>query len=49
MKYKIDKHTHPIYLQIYNQLKDDIVKGNYPYNAKLPSKRCLLKKQKQAL
>ena len=41
MKYKIDKHTHPIYLQIYNQLKDDIVKGNYPYNTKLPSKRLL--------
>lgn len=41
MKYKIDKHTHPIYLQIYNQLKDDIVNGHYPYNAKLPSKRLL--------
>ena len=41
MKYKIDKHTHPIYLQIYNQLKADIVSGNYPYNTKLPSKRLL--------
>lgn len=41
MKYKIDKSTHPIYLQIYKQIKDDIIIGNYPYNSKLPSKRLL--------
>ena len=41
MKYKIDKSKHPVYLQIYKQLKDDIINGNYPYNAKLPSKRLL--------
>ncbi|MBR5537738.1 MAG: PLP-dependent aminotransferase family protein [Clostridia bacterium] len=41
MKYKIDKQSHPIYLQIYQQLKTDIVNGNYPYNTKLPSKRLL--------
>ena len=41
MKYKIDKSTHPIYLQIYKQIKDDIIIGNYPYNSKLHSKRLL--------
>lgn len=41
MKYKIDKSNHPIYLQIYKQIKDDIINGNYPYNTKLPSKRLL--------
>ena len=41
MKYKIDKNIRPIYLQIYNQIKNDIINGNYPYNAKLPSKRLL--------
>ena len=41
MKYKIDKRSHPIYLQIYKQIKNDIIVGNYPYNTKLPSKRLL--------
>ena len=41
MKYKIDKNNHPIYLQIYKQIKDDIISGNYSYNTKLPSKRLL--------
>lgn len=41
MKYKVDKAVHPVYLQIYNQIKDDIINGNYSYNAKLPSKRLL--------
>ena len=41
MKYKIDKNHHPVYIQIYKQIKDDIVNGNYPYNTKLPSKRLL--------
>lgn len=41
MKYKIDKGPHPAYLQIYAQIKDDIIKGNYPYGSKLPSKRLL--------
>jgi GntR family transcriptional regulator/MocR family aminotransferase len=41
MKYKIDKSHRPVYLQIYKQIKDDIVNGNYPYNTKLPSKRLL--------
>ncbi|MBR5139812.1 MAG: GntR family transcriptional regulator, partial [Clostridia bacterium] len=41
MKYKIDKSNRPVYLQIYKQIKDDIIGGNYAYNAKLPSKRLL--------
>ena len=41
MKYKIDKSIRPVYLQIYQQIKDDIISGNYPYNTKLPSKRLL--------
>jgi len=41
MKYKIDKSKHPVYLQIYKQIKEDIINGNYPYNTKLPSKRLL--------
>jgi len=40
MKYTIDKNTGtPVYLQLYNQLKTDIVKGVLPFGAKLPSKR----------
>ena len=41
MKYKIDKTDRPVYLQIYKQIKDDIINGNYPLNTKLPSKRLL--------
>ena len=41
MKYKIDKSIRPAYLQIYKQIKDDIISGNFPYNTKLPSKRLL--------
>ena len=41
MKYKVDKSIRPVYLQIYEQIKDDIINGNYPYNTKLPSKRLL--------
>ena len=41
MKYKIDKNIRPAYLQIYNQIKEDIISGNFPYNTKLPSKRLL--------
>ena len=41
MKYKIDKSIRPVYLQIYKQIKDDIISGNYAYNTKLPSKRLL--------
>ena len=41
MKYTIDKTVHPVYLQIYEQIKADIVNGGYKYNSKLPSKRLL--------
>ena len=41
MKYKIDKSIRPAYLQIYNQIKEDIINGNLEYNTKLPSKRLL--------
>ena len=41
MKYIIDKEDRPVYLQLYRQLRDDILEENYPYNTKLPSKRSL--------
>jgi len=41
MKYIIDKDKHPIYLQLYQKIRDDIIAENYPYNTKLPSKRSL--------
>ena len=41
MKYKIDKNIRPVYLQVYRQIKDDIINGIYYYNTKLPSKRLL--------
>lgn len=41
MKYTIDMECRPIYLQIYKQLRDDIVEGVFPYNSRLPSKRLL--------
>ena len=39
MKYRIDKGKR--YLQLYQQIRRDIIEGNYPYNTKLPSKRSL--------
>ncbi len=41
MKYIINKENRPLYLQIYKQIRDDIIMGNFPYNTKLPSKRNL--------
>lgn len=41
MKYTIDKQNGKAYLQIYEQIKADIVNGIYSYGAKLPSKRLL--------
>ncbi|MBE6670649.1 MAG: PLP-dependent aminotransferase family protein [Ruminococcaceae bacterium] len=41
MKYIVDKKTRPVYLQLYKQIRDDIVAGNYSYKTKLPSKRNL--------
>ncbi|MBE6032342.1 MAG: PLP-dependent aminotransferase family protein [Firmicutes bacterium] len=41
MRYLIDKEKRPVYLQLYKQLRDDIISELYPYNSKLPSKRGL--------
>ena len=42
MKYYIDDNIKsPAYIQIYNQVRDDIVKGIYKYGNKLPSKRTI--------
>lgn len=39
MRYVIDEKKRPVYLQLYSLIRDDIIRGNYPYNSKLPSKR----------
>ena len=41
MKYIIDKTKRPVYLQLYRQIKEDIIQEVYPYHTKLPSKRNL--------
>ena len=41
MKYVIDKENHPVYLQIYNQIREDIVNDIFHFNSKLPSIRSL--------
>ena len=41
MKYDIEKKQKPKYVQIYKQIKNDIIAKAYPFNAKLPSKRIL--------
>ena len=41
MKYGIESEKTSAYLQLYTQLKRDIVSGVFPYGAKLPSKRIL--------
>lgn len=42
MKYNIIKENKaPIYLQLYRQIREDIINQIYPYNTKLPSKRLL--------
>ena len=42
MKYHIQKSdTAPAYLQLYKQVREDIIKGIYPYGSKLPSKRLI--------
>ncbi len=42
MKYTIEKTgAVPAYLQLYAQLREDILRGNYPYDTKLPSKRLI--------
>ena len=41
MKYTIDKKSRPVYLQIYRQVRQDIIDGIYPPGKKLPSIRLL--------
>lgn len=42
MKYVIDKNnSSPAYLQLYRQLREDIIQNVYPFGSKLPSKRLL--------
>ena len=42
MKYTIQKlDKTPAYLQLYKQVREDIVNQIYPYNSKLPSKRTI--------
>ncbi|MBR0397072.1 MAG: PLP-dependent aminotransferase family protein [Eubacterium sp.] len=42
MRYKIEKKTgKPGYMQLYAQLRNDIVSGYYPFGMRLPSKRTL--------
>ena len=41
MKYVINPENRPVYMQIYKQIREDIIVGNYPFNTKLPSKRHL--------
>ena len=41
MKYIIDKEKRPVFLQIYNLIRDDILNEIFPFNSKLPSIRIL--------
>ncbi len=42
MRYLIERDAPaPAYLQLYRQLREDIVRGIYPYGSKLPSKRII--------
>ena len=41
MKYTVDKNNRPVYLQIYKQIRHDIIDGLYPFGTKLPSMRLL--------
>lgn len=42
MKYIINKNSKiPAYLQLYKQVREDIIEGIYEYNSKIPSKRLI--------
>ena len=42
MTYEIHKKDRdPAYLQLYRQLRDDVIRGVYPYGSRLPSKRLI--------
>ena len=37
----IDRKKRPYYLQVYRSLREEIIRGAFPYNGKLPSRRLL--------
>lgn len=41
MKYKLESGGPSAYLQLYGQLRADVVRGAYPHGARMPSKRLL--------
>ncbi|MBR5900592.1 MAG: PLP-dependent aminotransferase family protein [Clostridia bacterium] len=41
MKYHVNEKGQSAYIQLYNQLKEDLISKAYPFGAKLPSKRLL--------
>ena len=41
MNYTIQKENRPVYLQLYKLLRDDVIRGVYPFGGRLPSKRLL--------
>ena len=41
MKYVIDKENRPVYLQLYNQIREDIINDVLRFDSKLPSIRAL--------
>ena len=41
MNYVVNPQERPVYLQLYRKIREDIVRGIYPYGTKLPSKRSL--------
>ncbi len=41
MNYVFKENSTPLYIQLYQFLKKDIVNGVYPFNSKLPSKRVI--------
>ena len=41
MKYTRSKEDRPVYLQLYRQLRDDVVRGTFAHGERLPSKRLL--------
>lgn len=41
MKYTLSSSSRPAYLQLYEQLREDIIEGNFSYGSRLPSKRLL--------
>ncbi|SEF95181.1 GntR family transcriptional regulator / MocR family aminotransferase [Eubacterium ruminantium] len=42
-------HSQPLYIQLYERLKKDIVNGIYPYGHRLPSKRIMAEETKASI